>query len=128
VVPRTIVRQFGVQNRFRFGVQNGFPFGVQNGFRFNQNGFRFDRDGQLLKGSPIVIWPSWPFFDTTPIQVPQVASDAPSNPVVIVMSGLSDRAPERAIPETPPDYGYVAGCHAIPNGYHCDVPPNSATP
>jgi hypothetical protein len=22
--------------------------------------------------------------------------------------------------EAAPDYGYVQGCHAIPNGYHCD--------
>jgi hypothetical protein len=169
VASRTIVRQFGVQNRFRFGVQNGFRFGIQNGFPFGvqsgfsfgiqngfpfgvqssfplgiqngfpfgiqngfpfaaRNGFGFNRNAQLQGGWPIAGWPSWPFLDSAPIQVPSVASDAPSNPVVIVMSGLSDRAPERATPETPPDYGYIAGCHAIPNGYHCDIPHNEATP
>jgi hypothetical protein len=144
VASRTIVRHPAVQNRFRFGVhnrfpfviQNGFPFrvqsgfplGIQNGFPFGaQNGFRFDRNAQLWGGWPIDSGPSWPFFDTAPMQVPSVVSDAPSNPVVVVMSGVSDRAPERATPEAPPDYGYVAGCHAIPNGYHCDTPHKEET-
>jgi hypothetical protein len=113
VAPHIIARKFGVQN-----------------------GFRFDHNARLLRGPPIAISPFSPFFGTAfspffgtvPIQVPLVASDAPSSPVVIVMSGFSDRAPERAAPETPPDYGYVAGCHAIPNGYHCDIPPTEAKP
>jgi hypothetical protein len=56
-------------------------------------------------------------MDTPPIQ-----SAVPATPPVIVMSGLPNGVPERRAPETPPDYGYVAGCRAIPNGYHCDIP------
>jgi hypothetical protein len=111
IEPRVIARQFGVQNDFRF-----------------QNGFRFDRDAGLLRGSPIVIWPFSPFYNTVPIQGPPVASEAPSSPVVIVMSGMSDRASERATPEPLPNYGYVAGCHVVPSGYHCDIPQTEGTP
>jgi hypothetical protein len=42
-----------------------------------------------------------------------------------VMSGLPNDVPEPQAPETPPDYGFVAGCRAIPNGHHCDTPHNA---
>jgi hypothetical protein len=116
VIEPRVARQFGAQNNFRF----------KNDFRF-QNGFSRNRDARFLGGSPIGIWPFFPFFDTLPIQAPSVASETPSSPVVIVMSDMSDRAPERATPGTLPDYGYVAGCHAIPNGYHCDIPHTDGT-
>ena len=130
VVPGTIVQRFGVQDRFPFGIQNGFPFAAQNGFGFAGNGFGFVGNGFGFVGNAFGGWPfgGWPLLDTAPLQVPSVANETPSAPVVIVMSGLSDGAPERARPETPPDYGYVAGCHAIPNGYHCDIPHNEGTP
>jgi hypothetical protein len=42
-----------------------------------------------------------------------------------VMSGLPNGVPEPQAPEIPPDYGFVAGCRAIPNGHHCDTPHNA---
>jgi hypothetical protein len=39
-------------------------------------------------------------------------------PEVIVIQ--SDNK-EPKVAEATPDYGYVAGCHAIANGYHCDT-------
>jgi hypothetical protein len=98
-IPRIVAGHGGIRsNAFRRGT----PF-------FNQG----------LAG----IWPYpwWP-TDTTPAQVG--TAGAPSEPQVIVISG-SNYAPGRIAPPPgdPPDYGYVPGCHAIPNGYHCDAAP-----
>jgi hypothetical protein len=44
-------------------------------------------------------------------------------PQVIVISGSNyAQGPMAPAPGDPPDYSYVPGCHAIPNGYHCDTP------
>jgi hypothetical protein len=81
----------------------------QNGF--SRRGGRFGNYGWLGD------WPyaGWP-LDTTQAQV---ATEVPSHPEVIVISGPNNGG-GRARPED--DYSYVAGCHAIPNGYHCDAP------
>jgi hypothetical protein len=42
------------------------------------------------------------------------------------MPASADPPAERATAAALPDYGYVAGCHAIPNGYHCDFPHDQA--
>jgi len=89
-----------------------------------QNDLRFRRHTQLQGSQPITIWPYSPFTDTAPMDVPLTQSEVPPSPPVIVMSGLSNGGPDRTAPETPPDFSYVAGCHAIPNGYHCDLPHN----
>ena len=89
-----------------------------------QNDLRFRRHIRLQNGSPITLWPYSSFTDATPLYVPPSESEGPSSPSVIVMSGLPNGVPDRVVPETPPDFGYVAGCRSIPNGYHCDTPHN----
>lgn len=105
------------------GVIGGLG-GVQN------NGFR---GGTALRNPGLAgFWPYpwWP-IDTTqgwPIDTQaQVGTAIPSEPQVIVISS-SNYAQGRIAPTPgdPPDYSYVAGCHAIPNGYHCDVPRHEA--
>jgi hypothetical protein len=89
-----------------------------------QNGLRFRRRTQLQNGLPITIWPYSSFTDTMPMDVPLTQSTVSSSPYVIAMSGVPNGGPDRTAPDTPPDFSYVAGCHAIPNGYHCDAPHN----
>jgi hypothetical protein len=85
-----------------------------------QSGLRFRRS-QL----PITIWPYSSFTNTAPMDVPLNQSDVPpSSPFVIEVSGAPNGGSNRTAPDTPPDFSYVAGCHAIPNGYHCDAPHN----
>jgi hypothetical protein len=85
-------------------------FGIRNDLRFRQR-------NQLQDVWPIGAWPySWP-MDTAPVTV----DGGLANPSVIVISAAPSSAPERTGPQTPPDYSYVPGCHAVPNGYHCDV-------
>jgi hypothetical protein len=91
-----------------------------------RNDLRFRRRTQLQNGLPITIWPFLSFVGTTPIDIPPIQSEVPPAPPIIVMSGLPNGVPKPQAPEDPPDYGYVAGCRAIPNGYHCDTPHNGA--
>jgi hypothetical protein len=84
-------------------------------------GLRFQHRNQSDNALPIGIWPYWPSIDATSEPLPSQRSEpAPS---VIVISGSPGGAPQRVAPDTPADYSYAAGCHAIPNGYHCDAPP-----
>jgi hypothetical protein len=106
------------------GVTRGLG-GVQNDvFR---RGAGFGNPG-LAGIWPYPWWPidttqGWP-IDTTPAQV---GTAVPSEPQVIVISS-SNHAQGRTAPPPgdPPDYSYVPGCHAIPNGYHCDAPGHEA--
>jgi hypothetical protein len=84
---------------------------------------RFHHHAQSQNSSPVTLWPYWSSNDTAPLETPQIESAVPSDPYVIVLSNSPDHAPQRTAPETRPDYSY-AGCYAIPNGYHCDVPRN----
>jgi hypothetical protein len=90
-----------------------------------QNDLRLRRHAQLQNGLPITIWPDSSFVGTTPIDITPIHSELAPIPPVIVMSGFPNGVPEPQAPETPPDYGYVAGCRAFPNGYHCDTPHNA---
>jgi hypothetical protein len=97
-------------------------------------GSRGVRNGVFRRGAPFRnpdlagIWPYpwWP-IDTTqgwPIDTmpAEVGTAVPSEPQVIVISGSNYAQGHIAPPPgDPPDYSYVPGCHAIPNGYHCDV-------
>jgi hypothetical protein len=88
---------------------------------------RLRRNALLQNGLPIAIWPYQSFTDTTPMDiVAPIQSEVAPSPPIIVISGLPNGVPDRTVPETPPDYGYIAGCRAIPNGYHCDAPHNAA--
>jgi hypothetical protein len=104
VVPRIMARRIGV---------HGDP--------------RIHHHAQSQNGLPATIWPYWLPDDTAPLETPQIESAVPSDPYVIVLSNSPDGAPQRTAPEAPPDYSY-AGCYAIPNGYHCDVPHSEASP
>ena len=55
---------------------------------------------------------------------PPLAQAPAPEPQVIVIN--SDGQGRMRTAETPADYSYVKGCHAIANGYHCDAP--TATP
>ncbi len=99
---------------------------------FQNNIFR----GGVARRNPGLagIWPYpwWP-IDTTqgwPIDATQsqVGTAVPSEPQVIVISGSNyGQGHSAQAPGDPPDYSYVPGCHAIPNGYHCDAPRHEAS-
>jgi hypothetical protein len=91
-----------------------------------RDGLRFHGQAELQSGLPTAIWPYSSFTDTLPLEVPSTQSEAPVAPMVTLMSGLPNGVPDRTVPETTPDYSYVAGCRAIPNGYHCDTPHSTA--
>ena len=80
---------------------------------------------RFLTGFPVSgIWPDFWWPDTPVMQVPAPtdgASQTPLQPQIVVVQ--SDAAAHTA-PEPPPDFGYIAGCRAIPNGYHCDTLPH----
>jgi hypothetical protein len=92
-----------------------------------QDGPRLHRLAQSQIGLPVAIWPYSSYIDTTPIEASPIEDEVSSDPYIIVISNLLDRGPHRTALETPSDYGY-AGCHAIPNGYHCDIAHSGAAP
>jgi hypothetical protein len=98
------------------GPIGGFG-GIQN------NVFRGGAAGRNSGLAGFWPYPWWP-IDTTQAQV---GTAAPSEPQVIVISS-SNYAQGRIAPAPgdPPDFSYVPGCHAIPNGYHCDAPRHEA--
>ena len=68
------------------------------------------------------IWPGFWWPDATQaVAAPTIDATAQPQlqPQVIIMQ--SDKAAHTAS-EPAPDFGYIPGCHAIPNGYHCDTP------
>jgi hypothetical protein len=88
-------RRFFPNQRFANNLQNGFPAwwgGWGWGYDWPDNGYGY--------------------------QSVQQAQDAPPQPQVVVIR--SDDNGRMTTAEAAPDYGYVQGCHAIPNGYHCD--------
>jgi hypothetical protein len=89
-----------------------------------QEGFGLRRRGLTQNGLPAAIWP---YGLDTPIEVPDAAEAVPSQPEVLVIAGSHGDLRENTTPRTPPDYSYVTGCHAIPNGYHCDNTHNEVT-
>lgn len=96
--------------RSSYGHSRGKP-GIDFG-RINRGGQRRD---ELRNGVPIVGWPYLPAFE----EIPVGGSDVPAQPQVIVVSGGPGGSPPHAAAN---DYGFVAGCRAIPNGYHCEPP------
>jgi hypothetical protein len=89
-----------------------------------QEGLGLRRRGLTQNALPAAIWP---YGLDTPIQVPAAAEAVPSQPEVLVIAGSHGDLRENTTPRTPPDYSYVTGCHAIPNGYHCDNAHNEVT-
>jgi hypothetical protein len=72
---------------------------------------------------PIAVWPYLWSDDPTPEVISLAASDPHALPPIIVVAGSPDRARPESAGEPARDYSYVAGCHAIPSGYHCDTTP-----
>jgi hypothetical protein len=97
-VTRFANRRFFPNQRFaNNNTQNGFPawwggWGWGWGYDWPDNGYGY--------------------------QSVQQAQDPPTQPQVVVIR--SDGNGRMTTAEAAPDYGYVQGCHAIPNGYHCD--------
>jgi hypothetical protein len=83
---------------------------ARNGF---QNGFPAWADG----------W-GWPIGDWWPggygYQPDQPAPEPRVQPQVIVIRADGD-GHMQTTQAAAPDYGYIEGCHAIPNGYHCNT-------
>ena len=89
-----------------------------------QEGLGPRRRGLTQNALPVTIWP---YGLDTPIEAPPAAQAVPSQPEVLVIAGSHGDLPENMTPQNPPDYSYVTGCHAIPNGYHCDNTHNEVT-
>jgi hypothetical protein len=116
--PRSFAHAPFARPQFR----GGFPRAVVAG-RGNQ-GFNLQND-LLRRGAglgAIVAWPYLWSLDPAPEQISLAGDDPPAAPQIIVVSGSPGGAPTPAALTVPPDFSYVAGCHAIPGGYHCDPP------
>ena len=85
-----------------------------------QEGRGLHRHGLTQTGLPITLWPGEP--PTIQTEAPPPEEAAPPPPQVIVLAAPHGGSSENAAPAAPADYSYVTGCHAIPNGYHCDAP------
>jgi hypothetical protein len=70
------------------------------------------------------LWPVDPFWGSTAL----AGSDAPSTLPVVVVPSSPETPPQQTAQATPPDFSYVAGCRAIPGGFHCDPQQRSASP
>jgi hypothetical protein len=118
---------------FRSG-RIGTP-GLVAGLRGVQNGV-FRRGAAFRNTGLAGIWPypwwptdtmAYPWWPTDTMMPAEVGTAVPSEPQVIVISSPNYAQGHIATtPGDPPDYSYVAGCHAIPNGYHCDAPGQEA--
>jgi hypothetical protein len=96
--------------RFAHGFPNrAFARNRQNGF---DNGLGF-------WGWPVGDWDWGDWGGGYPYQPAQAVQDAPVQPQVIVIH--TDGQGQMQTAQAAPDVSYVKGCHAIPNGYHCDA-------
>jgi hypothetical protein len=96
----------GHQQVARFFPNQRFANNLQNGWPAWWGGWSWGYD-----------WPDHGYeYGYQPVRQTQ---DPPSLPQVIVIH--SDGNGRMTTAEVAPDYGYVQGCHAIPNGYHCDT-------
>ena len=69
-------------------------------------------------GWPIGDW--WPGYAYQPVQQ---AEEGPAQPQILIIH--TDGQGRTQTAEAAADFSYVKGCHAIPNGYHCDLPDES---
>ena len=99
-----------------------FPNTVPTQFR---NGFPWWRNGWGNWSGPVGGW-GWPgdwgsggYYGYANPPVQQVQAPAPEPQIIVIRSDGQGRV---TTAEAPADYSYVKGCHAIPNGYHCDEP------
>lgn len=98
--------RIGALNHARFIRGDGF--GVRHSLMRNrfQNG--------IPLGWPVGGW--WPGYGYPPVQ----QAEAPAQPEIFIIH--TDGQGRTQTAEAAPDFSYVKGCHAVPNGYHCDLP------
>ena len=91
-------------NKWQYGYYDNWPYRSYNQWQYGGAGG---------------VWPSGPY---TSADFPAIQDQTPVSPEVIILSN----SPQVGFPPSPPppaipmDFGYVPGCRAIPNGYHCD--------
>ena len=76
---------------------------------------------------PVLIWPYDPYFESYSPTTAATGTEPSPEPQIIVMPS-SPQPQGTAAQETRLDFSYVGGCHAIPNGYHCDSTDASKQP
>jgi hypothetical protein len=83
------------------------------GFRRSLGHNRFQNGIPL--GWPVGNW--WPGYGYSADQQPV---EGPAQPEIFIIH--TDGQGRTQTAEAAADFSYVKGCHAIPNGYHCDLP------
>ena len=68
---------------------------------------------------PVVTWPYAPYVEAVPMTTAATGREAPPDPQVIVVPSNPQQQPT-VVQESRLDFGYIAGCQAIPKGYLCD--------
>ena len=110
------------------GFATGFPNTVPTQFQNGQNSFPRWRNGWGNWGGLVAGgwgWPSdWGTGGYYGYAYPSAQQAPPPEPQVVVIR--EDGQGRMTTAEAPADFSYVKGCHAIANGYHCDIP--TATP
>lgn len=97
---------------------NTLNFARQNhgdGFGFRRSFVRNRFQSGIPLGWPIGNW--WPGYGYSTVQ--QTAEGPPEPEIYIIHTDGQGRTQTA---EAAADLSYVKGCHAIPNGYHCDLP------
>jgi hypothetical protein len=92
------------------------------------NSQRAERDRHKQASVATTVWPFTPFVDTSAAQLVPIDNQPPAEPQVIIVSNAQQPQSDRPRSDMPPDFGYVPGCRAIPNGYHCDNPHTETSP
>ena len=100
------------------GFATGFPNTVPTQF---PTGFPWWKNGWGNWSGPVGGW--WPgdwgsggYYGYA--YPPQAQAPAPEPQLIVIHTDGNGRMTAAG---APPDYSYVKGCHAIANGYHCDV-------
>jgi hypothetical protein len=83
--------------------------------------------GHEPKQTVIEVWPYVPLDDGGYVEMP-VGDAAVDTPNVIVVGNTPAANAKPSGAEPLPDYSYVPGCRAIPNGYTCDTHQHAAAP
>jgi hypothetical protein len=77
---------------------------------------------------PVPFWPDSTFIDSAPTEPSSGGDEISPNPYVIVSPPQASSPQAQTPSQAAPDYSYVAGCRAIPNGYSCDFTHIGGTP
>ncbi len=83
------------------------------------------RQGQSRYDVPCEAWPSGRYLGA---MAPAIQDETLAQPEVIILTSSPQVGAPPAMPAAQMDFGYVRGCRAIPNGYHCDPSPHEDQP